>query len=88
MLAGGTRLDEKNIAPLLPDVLMDAGTDKAEQYNEAMAAFERRLLRKTLDACGGSVPRAATRLGLGRSTLYKKMARLLGQSPNGDNVSM
>ncbi|WP_434457986.1 sigma 54-interacting transcriptional regulator [Stutzerimonas urumqiensis] len=45
-------------------------------FHEARAAFERQLIDTTLADCGGKVPEAAVRLGLGRSTLYKKMAML------------
>ena len=39
-------------------------------------AFERELLRQALAEAAGNVPQAAQRLGLGRSTLYKKLLAL------------
>ncbi|WP_281174017.1 sigma-54 interaction domain-containing protein [Andreprevotia chitinilytica] len=45
-------------------------------HAEAMAHFEAQLIRDALQACGGRVIEAAARLGLGRATLYKKMAVL------------
>ncbi|MCE1243565.1 MAG: sigma 54-interacting transcriptional regulator [Oryzomicrobium sp.] len=45
-------------------------------YGEAIADFERQLIRQALAACAGKVPEAAQRLGLGRATLYKKIAAL------------
>jgi transcriptional regulator with PAS, ATPase and Fis domain len=47
-----------------------------ETFSQARQRFERQLIETTLLQCGGNVIRAATQLGLGRSTLYKKMATL------------
>ncbi|AJO79268.1 sigma-54-dependent Fis family transcriptional regulator [Pseudomonas sp. MRSN 12121] len=48
----------------------------AETFAAARARFDRQLIEATLAQCAGKVPEAAARLGLGRSTLYKKMAAL------------
>ncbi|ROL70644.1 sigma-54-dependent Fis family transcriptional regulator [Pseudomonas vranovensis] len=45
-------------------------------YKQACADFERQLLENTLARCAGNVPQAARQLGLGRSTLYKKLVAL------------
>ncbi|MNN38849.1 Formate hydrogenlyase transcriptional activator [compost metagenome] len=45
-------------------------------YKQACAEFERQLLENTLARCAGNVPEAARQLGLGRSTLYKKLVAL------------
>ena len=42
-------------------------------YREACEQFERRLIAGALAEHAGNVPKAAKALGLGRSTLYKKM---------------
>jgi transcriptional regulator with PAS, ATPase and Fis domain len=47
-----------------------------ETFNAARARFDRQLIETTLAQCGGKVIEAAARLGLGRSTLYKKMLAL------------
>ena len=47
-----------------------------ETFAQARARFDRQLIESTLAQCAGKVPEAAVRLGLGRSTLYKKMAAL------------
>ena len=52
----------------------------ALSYKQACEAFERQLLQTTLGRCAGNVPQAAQQLGLGRSTLYKKLAALGIQS--------
>ncbi|MHA6194850.1 sigma-54 interaction domain-containing protein [Pseudomonas wadenswilerensis] len=61
--------------------LMPRAVDEPVQgYREACEAFERELLQKALTRCGGNVPEAAKQLGLGRSTLYKKLVALGIQS--------
>jgi transcriptional regulator with PAS, ATPase and Fis domain len=45
-----------------------------QQWADAMAAFERRFLDEALRACNGRVTEAAARIGMGRATLYKKIA--------------
>ncbi|AKV08444.1 Fis family transcriptional regulator [Pseudomonas fluorescens NCIMB 11764] len=47
-----------------------------ETFSEARERFDRQLIESTLAQCGGKVIEAAARLGLGRSTLYKKMVAL------------
>jgi DNA-binding NtrC family response regulator len=45
-------------------------------YTDALAAWERQFLIDALDACDGKVVEAAARIGIGRATLYKKLAAL------------
>ncbi|WP_122550897.1 sigma-54 interaction domain-containing protein [Pseudomonas viridiflava] len=53
-----------------------------ETFSEARQRFDRHLIETTLHQCAGSVVLAANQLGLGRSTLYKKMATLgIAESP-------
>ncbi|MCY1289159.1 Anaerobic nitric oxide reductase transcription regulator NorR [compost metagenome] len=47
-----------------------------EDFQHARERFERELIAGVLAEHAGNVPAAARRLGLGRSTLYKKMAAL------------
>jgi len=47
-----------------------------ETFSEARERFDRQLIESALAQCGGKVIEAAARLGLGRSTLYKKMVAL------------
>jgi two-component system nitrogen regulation response regulator NtrX len=49
------------------------------RLSEAVQGFERRQIEAALAAEGGNVTRAAARLGLERSHLYKKMRKLGGQ---------
>jgi len=89
MLADGPRLGEGDIRGIVipPETLPatsagQAAGSAAETYDAALARFERDLIERTLAACGGRVTDAARRLGLGRATLYKKMAALGLQSRN------
>jgi DNA-binding NtrC family response regulator len=45
-------------------------------YTDALAAWERQFLIDALAACDGKVVEAAARIGIGRATLYKKLAAL------------
>ncbi|MDC6131788.1 helix-turn-helix domain-containing protein, partial [Burkholderia gladioli] len=45
-------------------------------YAAAFADWERRFLSEALAASGGRVAEAAARIGIGRATLYKKIAAL------------
>jgi DNA-binding NtrC family response regulator len=40
----------------------------------ARRADEQRHIRTVLEACGGNLSEAARRLGVGRTTLYRKLA--------------
>ncbi|MPW15397.1 PAS domain-containing protein [Paraburkholderia sp. CNPSo 3157] len=45
-----------------------------QQWADAMAAFEKRFICDAVRACNGRVTEAASRIGMGRATLYKKIA--------------
>lgn len=45
-------------------------------YADSFAAWERQFLADALAACDGKVTDAAARIGIGRATLYKKLAAL------------
>ncbi|MNN90416.1 Bacterial regulatory protein, Fis family [compost metagenome] len=53
-----------------------ADTPVRQTYREACEEFERKLIAGALAEHAGNVPHAAQALGLGRSTLYKKMVAL------------
>jgi DNA-binding NtrC family response regulator len=51
------------------------------RMSDAVQEFERKQIEEALAAEGGNMARAAARLGLERSHLYKKMKRLGGRKP-------
>jgi len=51
-------------------------TVEGETFAAARERFDRQVIAAALKACAGNVVDAAQRLGLGRSTLYKKMVAL------------
>ncbi|HEY7727119.1 MAG TPA: sigma-54 dependent transcriptional regulator [Candidatus Eisenbacteria bacterium] len=59
-------------------------TSRPRRLSEAVQEFERKQIEAALLAEGGSMTKAAARLGLERSHLYKKMRRL-GASPEAWN---
>ena len=61
--------DVKPIFPVTP-------TPASQRLSDAVDAFERTQIEEALKAEGGSMTRAAQRLGLERSHLYKKMKKL------------
>ncbi|MEN8503674.1 MULTISPECIES: sigma-54 interaction domain-containing protein [Paraburkholderia] len=50
------------------------GAPEPASWSDAMAAFEKRFLSDALRANGGRVIDTATQIGMGRATLYKKIA--------------
>ncbi|MFW3894646.1 sigma-54 interaction domain-containing protein [Pseudomonas bharatica] len=82
LLADRARLEVEDIRGALGTLMPRAveETTPVPGYREACAAFERQLLRDALQRCAGNVPEAARQLGLGRSTLYKKLVALGIQS--------
>ena len=59
-----------------PAAARDAGDAPVVSYTDALAAWERQFLTDALAACDGKVVEAAARIGIGRATLYKKLAAL------------
>ncbi|MBX8596384.1 sigma 54-interacting transcriptional regulator [Pseudomonas cichorii] len=54
----------------------DSQTHAPETFSQARQRCDRQLIESALLQCAGNVVQAAQQLGLGRSTLYKKMAML------------
>ena len=77
MLSDQLRLGVDDFLPLLqPQTGRPASTEPPHRYDDALEAFERRVIRDALSASGGKVAQAAKRLGMGRATLYKKLVSL------------
>ncbi|MEE4675276.1 sigma-54 interaction domain-containing protein [Pseudomonas viridiflava] len=70
------------LIPLKTTAASVSSAVQQETFTEARRRFDRHLIETTLRQCAGSVVLAASQLGLGRSTLYKKMATLgIAESP-------
>ena len=82
LLGDDSRLDTRALAAALDGAPAPVTAGRSlpgpsgETYAEARQRFDRELLQDTLAACSGKVDEAARRLGLGRSTLYKKLVAL------------
>jgi transcriptional regulator with PAS, ATPase and Fis domain len=90
MLSDSERIDARALAPFIGPVRGQATFDapvpvqtttarvsdaaQPQQWADAMAAFEKRFIDEALRACEGRVTEAAARIGMGRATLYKKIA--------------
>jgi transcriptional regulator with PAS, ATPase and Fis domain len=64
------------IAAQAEPAAQEAGGPPSLSYADAMTDFERRFLSDALRASGGRVADAAEKIGIGRATLYKKIAAL------------
>ena len=78
MSPGATVSAEEALAVLPPAAGAPAGPAR---MSDAVEDFERRQIEEALAAEGGNMTRAAARLGLERSHLYKKMKKLGGRRP-------
>ncbi|RIZ40892.1 sigma-54 interaction domain-containing protein [Pseudomonas putida] len=76
LLADQPRLGVADLRAALGPLSPLAEAPVRQRYRDACEAFERGLIAGALAEQGGKVPEAAAALGLGRSTLYKKMAAL------------
>lgn len=76
LLADQPRLGLADLRAALGPLSPVASGPVQQTYREACEAFERKLIGEALAQCEGNVPQAAQALGLGRSTLYKKMVAL------------
>ena len=56
--------------------LADAGQDSNELYTAAVSRVEREVIKQVLRQCQGVQTRTATRLGINRNTLRKKIGEL------------
>ena len=74
--AGEIRAAIGSLVPVSPDAAAALPPLANETFSAARERFDRQLIEQALAQCGGKVVEAAARLGLGRSTLYKKMVAL------------
>jgi transcriptional regulator with PAS, ATPase and Fis domain len=72
--AGGQRPRLADAAPRAGAADPTVNVAEPVMWSEAMAAFEKRFLSDALRANGGRVIDTANQIGMGRATLYKKIA--------------
>ena len=65
--AQGQRRDERAPASV---------SQGGQTLREAVEEYEKQIILETLDACGGSVSKAADRLGLHKSLLYRRLEKI------------
>ena len=53
--------------------LVEEMVDKRVHFEDAVHEFEKRFIARVLDACDGSLTKAADTLGVHRNTLTRKM---------------
>jgi two-component system nitrogen regulation response regulator NtrX len=70
----GVRIGPEQVEAVLPELAEPA--EKSSPLADAVRAFERQQVEAAVRAEGGNMTRAAERLGLERSHLYKKMKQL------------
>ena len=75
IMTRGSAIGAEQVAAILPRAERE-GPAQAERLSDAVREFERKEIEAALLASGGSMTKAAARLGLERSHLYKKMKRL------------
>jgi two-component system nitrogen regulation response regulator NtrX len=74
IMTPGASIGPEQLRAVLPP--MGPAADEGTRLSEAVRDFERKQIETALQAAGGSMTRAAARLGLERSHLYKKMKKL------------
>jgi len=74
IMAPGASVGAERIRAVLPDLTGTA--TEGLRLSDAVQEFERKQIEAALAAAGGSMTKAAARLGLERSHLYKKLKKL------------
>ncbi len=81
----GAEIGEEDLRAILPEICGEEGAGEVAagpvaseppattDFRSARDAQEKALIRRVLDECGGNQSEAARRLGIGRSTLWRKL---------------
>jgi len=75
-LADGELLESARLQPAIRGAGDAAEGGRPATLRETLDGVEREAIRLALEATGGDIPATARRLGVGRSTLYRRMAAL------------
>ncbi|HZZ86501.1 MAG TPA: propionate catabolism operon regulatory protein PrpR [Anaeromyxobacteraceae bacterium] len=71
--AAPERVESDELRAVLPELFQPPATAPEGDLRSARGAEEAAVIRRALGECGGNVSEAAKRLGVGRSTLYRKL---------------
>jgi propionate catabolism operon transcriptional regulator len=71
--AAPDRVGPDELRAVLPELFQVAEERQAGDLRSARGAEEAAVIRRVLGECGGNMNEAAKRLGVGRSTLYRKL---------------
>ncbi|HYG67719.1 MAG TPA: propionate catabolism operon regulatory protein PrpR, partial [Anaeromyxobacteraceae bacterium] len=69
------RVDEEDLRAVMPEVFEAPRGGPGSDLRAAREAQERAHIERVVEACGGNLAEAARRLGVGRTTLYRKLRR-------------
>jgi propionate catabolism operon transcriptional regulator len=72
---GDTALSEMQLRELMPEIAAAPASLPVSSISAHRAEQEIELIRRVLDECGGSYARASARLGISRTTLWRKLKR-------------
>jgi propionate catabolism operon transcriptional regulator len=72
---GNAPLSDMQLGELLPEIMHQASPEPASPIALHRAEHEIELIRRVLDECGGSYAKASARLGISRTTLWRKLKR-------------
>jgi propionate catabolism operon transcriptional regulator len=71
--AAAAAVDEEEVRAVMPEVFERRGGGGGAGLRATREAQELAHIRRVLDGCGGDAAEAARQLGIGRSTLYRKL---------------
>ena len=76
IMTPGASVGPEHVRAVLPLAAAQATSSDNARLSDAVREFEKQTIEAALEESGGSMTRAAARLGLERSHLYKKMKKL------------
>jgi len=76
IMTPGTSIGPEHVRAALPSSVTQAPATENSRLSDAVREFERQTIEAALAESSGSMTRAAAKLGLERSHLYKKMKKL------------
>ena len=72
---GNAALSDMQLRELMPEIASAAAIEPVASISTHRAEHELDLIRRVLAECGGSYAKASARLGVSRTTLWRKLKR-------------